>query len=76
MVPRPWLAVLHSSGPERFRTGSRTGSTGLGVTIAVGQARLLGPRLTFRNLPAGGAEAELQLMDAPRTGPEDSPPGP
>ncbi|MEU8552170.1 two-component system sensor histidine kinase CseC [Streptomyces roseoverticillatus] len=39
-------------GPSRFRTGSkdRAGKGhGLGLTIAVGQARVLGARLTFRN---------------------------
>lgn len=51
--PADLLAVLHISGPQRFRTGSRTGGTGLGLTIATGQARLLGARLTFRNRPEG-----------------------
>jgi signal transduction histidine kinase len=59
--PADLLAVLHTSGPQRFRTGSRTGGTGLGLTIATGQARLLGARLTFRNHPEGGAETELCL---------------
>ncbi|MGW2516205.1 ATP-binding protein [Streptomyces sp. NPDC001617] len=59
--PPDLLAVLHTSGPQRFRTGSRTGGTGLGLTIATGQARLLGARLTFRNRPGWGAETELQL---------------
>ncbi|PIM67937.1 sensor histidine kinase [Streptomyces sp. JV178] len=59
--PADLLAVLHTSGPQRFRTGSRTGGTGLGLTIATGQARLLGARLTFRNHPEGGAETELRL---------------
>ncbi|MGW6906020.1 ATP-binding protein [Streptomyces sp. NPDC054940] len=59
--PPDLLAVLHTSGPQRFRTGSRTGGTGLGLTIATGQARLLGARLTFRNRPDGGAETELHL---------------
>ncbi|MCD9879746.1 sensor histidine kinase [Streptomyces guryensis] len=59
--PPDLLAVLHTSGPQRFRTGSRTGGTGLGLTIATGQARLLGARLTFRNRPGGGAETELRL---------------
>lgn len=59
--PADLLAVLHISGPQRFRTGSRTGGTGLGLTIATGQARLLGARLTFRNRPEGGAESELRL---------------
>ena len=59
--PPDLLAVLHTSGPQRFRTGSLTGGTGLGLTIATGQARLLDARLTFRNHPDGGAEAELRL---------------
>src|SRR5262249_29633680 len=43
---------LLKDGPSRFRTGSKdragTGH-GLGLTIAAGQARVLGARLTFRN---------------------------
>lgn len=54
------LAVLRTSGPQRFRTGARTG-TGLGLTIAVGQARLLGARLSFGNRVGGGAEVVLEL---------------
>lgn len=58
---------LLREGPSRFRTGSsdRSGSGhGLGLTIATGQARVLGARLTFRNAPAadgGGAVAQLLL---------------
>ncbi|MDX3382478.1 HAMP domain-containing sensor histidine kinase [Streptomyces niveiscabiei] len=59
--PADLLAILHASGPQRFRTGARTGGTGLGLTIATGQARLLGAQLAFRNHPGGGAEAELRL---------------
>ena len=59
--PDDLLAVLHASGPQRFRTGALTGGTGLGLTIATGQARLLGARLAFRNHPEGGAETELRL---------------
>ncbi|GAA0356667.1 two-component system sensor histidine kinase CseC [Streptomyces olivoreticuli] len=43
---------LLKEGPSRFRTGSsdRAGKGhGLGLTIAAGQARVLGARLTFRN---------------------------
>ncbi|GAA3014919.1 two-component system sensor histidine kinase CseC [Streptomyces fulvorobeus] len=51
---------LLREGPSRFRTGSsdRAGhGHGLGLTIAAGQARVLGARLTFRNVAAdGGAE--------------------
>lgn len=58
---------LLREGPSRFRTGSsdRAGSGhGLGLTIATGQARVLGARLTFRNAPpeqGGGAVAQLLL---------------
>jgi len=52
--------ALLQEGPSRFRTGSsdRAGrGHGLGLTIAAGQARVLGARLTFRNAgPAGGAD--------------------
>lgn len=57
--------ALLREGPSRFRTGSsdRSGSGhGLGLTIAAGQARVLGARLTFRNAPeedGGGAVALL-----------------
>ncbi|MFJ8769405.1 two-component system sensor histidine kinase CseC [Streptomyces clavifer] len=52
--------ALLRDGPSRFRTGStdRAGhGHGLGLTIAAGQARVLGARLTFRNAaPAGTAD--------------------
>ncbi|MFG2262903.1 two-component system sensor histidine kinase CseC [Streptomyces sp. NPDC048720] len=51
---------LLAEGPSRFRTGSqdRAGQGhGLGLTIAAGQARVLGARLTFRNVrPAGASQ--------------------
>lgn len=49
--------ALLREGPSRFRTGStdRAGvGHGLGLTIAEGQARVLGARLTFRNVAAPG----------------------
>nr|WP_240966147.1 two-component system sensor histidine kinase CseC [Streptomyces zingiberis] len=55
---------LLAEGPSRFRTGSadRSGrGHGLGLTIAAGQARILGAALTFRNAPGGGALALLWL---------------
>ncbi|MGW3654019.1 ATP-binding protein [Streptomyces sp. NPDC000878] len=61
--PPDLFAVLHTSGPQRFRTTAPGTGTGLGLTIAVGQARLLGARLAFRNHPEGGAEAVLTLLD-------------
>ncbi|WP_406343203.1 two-component system sensor histidine kinase CseC [Streptomyces sp. NBC_00648] len=63
--------ALLREGPSRFRTGSsdRAGhGHGLGLTIASGQARVLGARLTFRNAAgspstAGGAIAVLWLPE-------------
>ncbi|MEV8310610.1 two-component system sensor histidine kinase CseC [Streptomyces flavidovirens] len=64
--------ALLKEGPSRFRTGSsdRAGhGHGLGLTIASGQARVLGARLTFRNAHQdGGAIAVLWLPEhAPTT---------
>ncbi|QNP71198.1 HAMP domain-containing histidine kinase [Streptomyces roseirectus] len=61
--PLDALAVLTTSGPQRFRTGCASAGTGLGLSIAAGQTRLLGARLTFRNHPEGGAEAVLRLPE-------------
>ncbi|MEU1279318.1 two-component system sensor histidine kinase CseC [Streptomyces sp. NPDC005805] len=50
--------ALLREGPSRFRTGAsdRAGTGhGLGLTIAAGQARVLGARLTFRNAAPRGA---------------------
>lgn len=50
-------------GPQRFRTGARARGTGhgLGLTIALGQAEVIGAVLTFSNAAAGGAVAVLHL---------------
>ncbi|MFJ9210892.1 putative two-component system sensor kinase [Streptomyces sp. L-9-10] len=51
--------ALLREGPSRFRTGAtdRAGhGHGLGLTIAAGQARVLGARLTFRNATPEGIE--------------------
>ncbi|MFD9271093.1 two-component system sensor histidine kinase CseC [Streptomyces goshikiensis] len=60
--------ALLREGPSRFRTGStdRAGvGHGLGLTIAEGQARVLGARLTFRNVAApGGRESQGQTAGA------------
>ena len=61
--PPDLFAVLHTSGPQRFRTSAPGTGTGLGLAIAAGQARLLGAELTFRNHPEGGAESVLRLPD-------------
>ncbi|MFI7318600.1 ATP-binding protein [Streptomyces venezuelae] len=59
----PEYLVEH--GPQRFRTeGTSKGSSkghGLGLTIALGQAAVLGARLTFSNAADGGAVATLRL---------------
>ncbi|MEV5397777.1 ATP-binding protein [Streptomyces cellulosae] len=57
---------LLAHGPQRFRTGAeqRGRGHGLGLTIAQGQAKVIGARLDFRNHPDdGGAVAEVRLPD-------------
>ncbi|MFG3117328.1 sensor histidine kinase [Streptomyces sp. NPDC048197] len=60
---------LLQHGPQRFRTDApgRGRGHGLGLTIAVGQAAVLGIDLRFTNAPDGGARALLRLPqeDAP-----------
>ncbi|MFF4827907.1 two-component system sensor histidine kinase CseC [Streptomyces sp. NPDC001312] len=72
---------LLAEGPSRFRTGStdRAGhGHGLGLTIATGQARVLGARLTFRNVrPAGApdhipAEGAVAVLWLPEHAPTDT----
>ncbi|MFF7972188.1 ATP-binding protein [Streptomyces sp. NPDC007905] len=55
----PEYLVAH--GPQRFRTEGGAKGHGLGLTIAVGQAEVLGARLTFGNAVDGGAVAVLTL---------------
>ena len=58
---------LLADGPSRFRTGSsdRSGhGHGLGLTIAAGQARVLGARLTFRNIRPAGAPEDVPAEGA------------
>ncbi|MFF3849507.1 ATP-binding protein [Streptomyces sp. NPDC002328] len=62
----PEYLVAH--GPQRFRTEGGAKGHGLGLTIAVGQAEVLGARLTFGNAPDGGAVATLTLPQTPPTG--------
>lgn len=57
-------ADLLEQGPRRFRTGAseRGRGHGLGLTVAQGQAAVLGARLTFAIAPdGGGAIATLDL---------------
>ncbi|MGW2045592.1 ATP-binding protein [Streptomyces sp. NPDC001858] len=56
---------LLTHGPQRFRTEGGARGHGLGLTIAVGQAEVLGARLTFTNAPDGGAVATLTLPQTP-----------
>ncbi|MFF1308126.1 ATP-binding protein [Streptomyces sp. NPDC058307] len=55
----PEYLVEH--GPQRFRTEGGARGHGLGLTIAVGQAEVLGARLSFSNAADGGAVATLAL---------------
>ncbi|ASU84095.1 two-component sensor histidine kinase [Nocardiopsis gilva YIM 90087] len=53
---------LVSEGPSRFRKWpGGSGGHGLGLTIALGQANVLGARLTFANPADGGALATVDL---------------
>ncbi|MBJ3806150.1 HAMP domain-containing protein [Streptomyces flavofungini] len=53
---------LIEHGPQRFRTEGTTKGHGLGLTIALGQAEVLGARLVFANAAeSGGAVAVLTL---------------
>ncbi|MET8689925.1 HAMP domain-containing sensor histidine kinase [Streptomyces sp. NPDC004732] len=56
-------ADLLREGPRRFRTGAqeRGGGHGLGLTIALGQARVLGAELRLSDAEGGGAVAVLHL---------------
>ncbi|MFC4533836.1 ATP-binding protein [Sphaerisporangium dianthi] len=60
-------AVL-ACGPQRFLTGAaeRGHGHGLGLTIALGQAGVIGASLAFANAPDGGAVATLRLPDLRR----------
>ncbi|WP_371669146.1 ATP-binding protein [Streptomyces sp. NBC_00289] len=52
---------LVEHGPQRFRTEGGAKGHGLGLTIALGQAEVLGALLEFANAPGGGACATLTL---------------
>ncbi|MET7916987.1 ATP-binding protein [Streptomyces avermitilis] len=63
----PEYLVAH--GPQRFRTEGGAKGHGLGLTIALGQAEVLGAPLEFANAPDGGALATLTLPHMHRNGP-------
>ncbi|MEV0282207.1 HAMP domain-containing sensor histidine kinase [Streptomyces sp. NPDC050610] len=54
---------LLAEGPQRFRTGAaeRGHGHGLGLTIASGQAKVIGATLLFSNAADGGAVVTLRL---------------
>ncbi|MEV6400766.1 HAMP domain-containing sensor histidine kinase [Streptomyces sp. NPDC051907] len=58
-------ASLLEDGPQRFRTGARERGTGhgLGLTIALGHAEVIGAALEFANAPDGGAVAVVRLPE-------------
>ncbi|MEJ8639141.1 HAMP domain-containing sensor histidine kinase [Streptomyces sp. NPDC006475] len=60
---RGYPDTLLDDGPQRFRTGARERGTGhgLGLTIAIGQAHVIGAQLEFANAAGGGAVATLRL---------------
>ncbi|MEU2156464.1 two-component system sensor histidine kinase CseC [Streptomyces sp. NPDC019396] len=73
--------ALLNDGPSRFRTGAsdRAGQGhGLGLTIAAGQARVLGARLTFRNAnhdvtgPGDGTSGAIAVLWLPEHAPTNS----
>ncbi|MFE7121028.1 sensor histidine kinase [Streptomyces sp. NPDC057654] len=55
--------ALLAEGPQRFRTGAaeRGRGHGLGLTIASGQAKVIGATLVFSNAAGGGAVAMIWL---------------
>ncbi|GAA2223707.1 histidine kinase dimerization/phospho-acceptor domain-containing protein [Streptomyces amakusaensis] len=58
-------AYLLEHGPARFRTEGGSGKGhGLGLTIAVGQAAVIGAELRFLNAAEGGAVARVKLAHA------------
>ncbi|MFG2401637.1 sensor histidine kinase [Streptomyces lydicus] len=71
-------AELCAEGPRRFRTAAPERGTGhgLGLTIAAGQAEVLGARLDFGAAVGGGAEAVLELPDRVVVEPVVTAPGP
>ncbi|GAA3837838.1 sensor histidine kinase [Amycolatopsis tucumanensis] len=60
-------AALLAEGPQRFRTGTaaRGRGHGLGLTIALGQARVIGATLDFGAAPGGGALATVRFPVMP-----------
>ncbi|MER6046621.1 HAMP domain-containing sensor histidine kinase [Streptomyces sp. NPDC001793] len=59
--------ALLTDGPQRFRTGARERGRGhgLGLTIALGQAHVIGAGMDFANAADGGAIATVRLPEHP-----------
>ncbi|WP_079063211.1 sensor histidine kinase [Peterkaempfera griseoplana] len=64
-------ADLLADGPQRFRTGTaeRGRGHGLGLTIAAGQAAVIGADLHFSNHPGDGGAVAVVRLPAPRPAP-------
>ncbi|MEV6326972.1 HAMP domain-containing sensor histidine kinase [Streptomyces sp. NPDC051909] len=71
---------LLAAGPQRFRTESGGKGHGLGLTIAAGQAEVIGAELVFANAPeedgGGGALARLTLPEYVRLADPEGPANP
>ncbi|MFB7373524.1 ATP-binding protein [Streptomyces sp. NPDC056222] len=69
---------LLATGPQRFRTESGGKGHGLGLTIAVGQAEVIGAELVFGRAPddGGGALARLTLPEYVAFDPVEAEPEP
>lgn len=65
--PPDLLADLRSGQAQRFRTGrtERGRGHGLGLTIVLGHARIIGAALQFTNPPDGGASVTVTLPTTP-----------
>ncbi|SEG88707.1 Signal transduction histidine kinase [Nonomuraea solani] len=64
-LPPDLLTLLNEGEAQRFRTGraERGGGHGLGLTIVLGHARVIGATLRFANPADGGASVTVTLPD-------------
>lgn len=56
-------ADVIEAGPRRFHAVGASKGSGLGLTIATGQAAVMGAHLTLANRPEGGAAATITFPD-------------